>query len=131
MVHEGVRCPFLLIEQSLSRYDTIDTPIFYEDRSQGRLHEDSLIVHSTLVEWVTIDGLDHMSFTDDGLAFDSGNWMREVARGRLNGARAQAITADLATEFLARYLGAKAEGPRSPVRMPRGVHRVTRSQTLR
>ena len=131
VVHEGVRCPFLLIERSLSRRDTADTPIFYEDRSQGRLHEDSLIAHSELVEWVTIDDLDHMSFTDGGLAFDSWNWMREAVRLRLHGAVAQRITADLAMEFLARHLGVKLDDLRSPVPLPRGVQRVTNPRTLR
>lgn len=124
VVHEGVHCPFLLIERSLSRHDTIDMPIFYEDRSQGRLHEDSLIAHSELVEWVTIDDLDHMSFTDGGVAFDSWNWMRDAVRVRLNGAVAQRITADLAMEFLARHLGVKLADLRSPVPLPRGVLRI-------
>lgn len=123
VVHEGVGCPFLLIQRSLSRFDTVDTPAFYEHRSQGRLHEDSLIAHSKLVEWATIDGLDHMSFTDGGLAFDSGKWLKEAARLRLNDARAQRIAADLAVAFLARHLGARIPGLQSPASLPRGVHR--------
>jgi dienelactone hydrolase len=100
VIHEGVRCPFLLIERSLSRADTIDKPIFYEERSQGRLHEDSLIAHSHSVTWETIDGLDHMSFTDPALAFRSRYWLKEAVGLQLNAARAQRITADLTIRFL-------------------------------
>ena len=131
VVHDGVRCPFLLIERSLRRQDTIDTPVFHEDRSQGRLHEDSLISHSELVDWVTIDGLDHMSFTDGGLVFASSNWMGEVTRVRLNAASAQRITADVAIEFLARHLGAKLIGIQLPVPLPRGVQRVAKPPAVR
>ena len=106
VIHEGVRCPFLLIERSLSRADTIDKPIFYEERSQGRLHEDSLIAHSPSVTWETIDGLDHMSFTDPALVFDSNHWMKEAVGLRLNAARAQRVTADLTIGFLQKHLGA-------------------------
>ena len=105
VVHQGVACPFLLIERALSRADTLDSPVWYEERSQGRLHEDSLITHSTSVTWKTIDKLDHMSFTDPALAFTTGNWFKEAMGRRLNAARAQRITADLTIEFLRTHLG--------------------------
>lgn len=125
VVHQGVACPFLLVERSLTRFDTVDTPVFHEERSQGRLHEDSLIAHSSLVEWVTIDGLDHMSFTDSGLAFGSSNWVKEAAGLRMNAALSQRITAALMLDFLARRLDVKLEG-RGMGSLPNSVHRVTR-----
>ncbi len=104
VVHEGVRCPFLLIQQSLSRIDTVDAPVFYEERSQGRLHEDSIRAHTAHMEWVTVDGLDHMSFTDAGLTFTTSNWLNEATGRRLNAVAAQRATADSAMRFLERQL---------------------------
>jgi hypothetical protein len=126
VVHEGVACPFLLIERSLTRMDTTDAPVFSEERSQGRLHEDSVLAHSRLVDWVTIDDLDHMSFTDQGLAFVSANWLKETAGLRLNAARSQRIAADLTLGFLAQQLDVKLERPHIDDRLPDGVHRVSK-----
>jgi pimeloyl-ACP methyl ester carboxylesterase len=126
VVHEGVACPFLLVERSLSRVDTSDAPVFYEDRSQGRLHEDSLLAHSRVVQWITVDGLDHMSFTDPALTFRTTDWMKESAGLRLNAAGAQQLAADLTIDFLSHELGVEQQALLVGDKLPRGVHRTVK-----
>jgi dienelactone hydrolase len=125
-VHEGVDCPFLLVERSLTRTDTSDAPVFYEDRSQGRLHEDSLLAHSKHVQWMTLDGLDHMSFTDAALSFRTNDWMEESLGLRMPAARAQRLACDLLVDFVSHELGVEQQSILIGDKLPRGVHQSGR-----
>jgi dienelactone hydrolase len=104
VVHEGVPCPFLLIERKPWPRNPFDEPMFYEDRAQGQLHQDSTFSHTPVMRWATLAGLDHMSFTEGGLRFKTSVWLREIVGARMNARLAQRVSADLAMDFLARHL---------------------------
>ena len=127
VVHEGVACPFLLIEGSLGLSDTLGkSPRFYEDRNQGVLHQDSVRSHSRHMIWLTIDRLDHMSFTDDALRFGTSSWFREATGLRLSARRAQQVSVDLAADFLQTVLSAPPGVIPAGRALPPGVRLVIR-----
>jgi hypothetical protein len=64
-VTRGGACPFLLLMAELPWIDrTFGRPKFYQDRDQGRLHEEMMFERSRRMWWLTFEGLDHMAFTD-------------------------------------------------------------------
>ena len=118
VVHEGVACPFLLVERAAgARIPFTEPPRFYEERAQGQLHQDSVFAHSRAMQWATIDGLEHMSFTDRSLRFQTDRWSREFARLQLPAARAQRMAVNLGVGFLA----AQLDLDMTPIARPPGV----------
>lgn len=74
-VSRGSACPFLLLFSKLSLIDrAFRRPAFYPDRDQGRLHEEMMFERSRRMWWLTLDGLDHMAFTD--AAYAATGWRR-------------------------------------------------------
>ena len=64
-VTRGGACPFLLLMSELPWLDrTFGRPQFHQDRDEGRLHEEMMFERSRRMWWLTLDGLDHMAFTD-------------------------------------------------------------------
>jgi predicted dienelactone hydrolase len=111
VVHAGVRQPFLLMMGTLSPLHRIrGRPHFYEQRDQARLHEDSMFSHSERMTWLTVDGLDHMSFTDAALAHPPRRGIRHMFGRRLAAADAQRLTIEYAVAFFGTHLqGAAAD----------------------
>ena len=126
VVHEGAACPFLLIEKAPARVLFTDPPVFHEDRAQGQIHQDSVFTHTPVMTWVTVEGLEHMSYTDGSLRFRTRRWLADLAGLRMPAARAQRISADIATDFLRRHLGIDTGRTRG-FPMPRGT-RVLKSK---
>jgi len=99
VVHTGMKQPFFLVRQHFILTDSLnDPPRFLEKHDQASLHEDSVFAHTATMYWLTVDHLDHMSFTDAALTTDSGL--------QLSAARAQEITSRYARDFFATYLNA-------------------------
>ena len=127
VVHQGVPCPLLLIERALELSDALGkSPRFYEDRNQGVLHEDSVRSHSRDMTWLTVDRLDHMSFTDEALAFRTGTWFREASGLQLSARRVQRISVSLAVDFLQTKLSAPPGASPAGRAQPKGVRLVVR-----
>jgi pimeloyl-ACP methyl ester carboxylesterase len=105
VVHTGMKQPFFLVRQHfILTASTTDPPRFLEKHDQASLHEDSVFAHSPTMYWLTVDHLDHMSFTDVAL---TAGWMQrvqEMAGLRLRAARTQEITSRFARDFFATYL---------------------------
>ena len=68
-VTRGVPCPFMLVMAELPWIQRFrGEPRYYPDRDQGRLHEEMMFSRSPRMYWLTVDGLEHMSFTDAAFA---------------------------------------------------------------
>jgi pimeloyl-ACP methyl ester carboxylesterase len=105
VVHTGMKQPFFLVRQHFILTDSlVDPPRFLEKHDQASLHEDSVFVHTRTMYWLTVDHLDHMSFTDAALTPDWTQHARVMAGLQLSAARAQEITSRFARDFFATYL---------------------------
>jgi pimeloyl-ACP methyl ester carboxylesterase len=105
VVHTGMKQPFLLVRKHIILSDSIiDPPRFLEQHDQASLHEDSVFAHTPTMYWLSVDHLDHMSFTDAALTADSKQRVQEMAGLRLSAARTQEITSRFARDFFATYL---------------------------
>ena len=105
VVHTGIRQPFFLVRQHFILTGSIaDPPRFLEQHDQASLHEDSVFTHSRTMYWLTVDHLDHMSFTDAALSAGRMQRVQEMAGLQLSAARAQEITLRFARDFFASYL---------------------------
>jgi pimeloyl-ACP methyl ester carboxylesterase len=110
VVHTGLRQPFFLMRKRY-RIDPDDPPRFFEHRDQGNLHEDSAFVHTPTMYWLTVDGLDHMAFTDA----DSPWRKQDPTRGM----EVHEITTRFVLDFFGHYLSGmprSARLDRSPFR---------------
>jgi hypothetical protein len=105
VVHTGMKQPFFLIRQHFILTGSItDPPRFLEKHDQASLHEDSVFAHTPTMYWLTVDHLDHMSFTDAALTANPKQHLQEMAGLRLSAARTQEITSRFARDFFATYL---------------------------
>jgi len=96
VVHTGMKQPFFLVRQHFILTDSLtDPPRFLERHDQASLHEDSVFVHTPIMYWLTVEHLDHMSFTDAALTNST---------LQLSAARVQEITSRYARDFFATYL---------------------------
>ena len=106
VVHTGIRQPFFLVMKYFNPINSIiDPPRFLEKHDQASLHEDSVFAHSSTMYWLTVDHLDHMSFTDAALTESRMQRLQEMAGLRLSAARTHEITSRFARDFFDNYLG--------------------------
>ena len=129
-VTQGTPCPFLMLFAPVP-WNPFDRapPRFYPDRDQARLHEDSLFAHTRATYWLTVRGLDHMSFTDGALSpGPSSGWPSgwpTPLRGR--GARGdQSIRSRLLRTVRRR----RRDGLVDPLALTVSVRHTSRAQTV-
>jgi len=102
----GTPCPFFLLMSALPWTETFrrESPKFYVDRDQGRIHEEMLFDRSATVYWLTVQGLEHMSFTDAALAEATRDRFTVRVGLRLDAARTHELTARYLSAFFGRYV---------------------------
>ncbi len=111
VVHTGMPQPFFLIRQHFTA-NPLDPPRFLEYHDQASLHEDSVWAHSPTMYWLTVDGLDHMSFTDAALV-PTLSAKVGTAMGLLLGAKAtQEMTTRYVEDFFGHYLSGDLKNAR-------------------
>jgi len=108
VVHTGMQQPFFLMRQ---RFRTApgDQPKFLEYHDQASLHEDSVYAHTRAMYWLTVDGLDHMAFTDAALSPSIFQRVRAAVTQRLSPERTQDIATRYVEDFFGHFL---SERPR-------------------
>jgi hypothetical protein len=98
VVHTGMTQPFFLMRKRVAATSATDPPQWYEHRDQGNLHEDSVFANTRTMYWLTVDNLDHMSFTDAALD------------GPRPEERRAARTQDMTTRYVVDFFGAYLRG---------------------
>jgi pimeloyl-ACP methyl ester carboxylesterase len=104
VVHTGVRLPVFLLRAMIPPPKKNDPPVWFEHRGQGSLHEDSVWTHTPTMYWLSVQGLDHMSFTDAGLDETRVQEFKNGLASRLSAKRAQEMATRYAVEFFGFYL---------------------------
>lgn len=104
LVHTGLQQPlFLLREREYGVH--LRAPQFMERHNQATVHEDSVYANTSTMYWLSVNHLEHMSFTDDFPA--AATWLerlQERAGLRVGPARAREITLRFALTFFDAYL---------------------------
>lgn len=117
-VTKGVPCPFLLVMADLPWIQRFrDEPRYYPDRDQGRLHEEMMFSRSPRMYWLTVDGLEHMSFTDAAFAPTRAERLVSWVARRLDAPSVRALTTQYVQAFFGHTLRGDGESPvlrRSP-----------------
>ncbi len=103
VIHTGMTQPFFLVRQRVDVRPN-DPPHFYENRDQANLHEDSVFSHSPTMYWLTVEGLDHMAFTDAALAPGVGARVQSAVGLRQSAEETQAMTTRYVLDFFGHYL---------------------------
>jgi dienelactone hydrolase len=106
VVHTGMRQPFFLMRKRY-RIDPNDPPQFFEHRDQGNLHEDSVLVHTPTMYWLTVDAMDHMAFTDSDSPWRKpplASGSAAVDDDTKSAARIQEIATRFVLDFFGHYL---------------------------
>jgi pimeloyl-ACP methyl ester carboxylesterase len=104
-VTQGTPCPFLMLFAPLP-WNPFDRgpPRFHPDRDQARLHEDSLFAHTRAAYWLTVRGLDHMSFTDGALSPSPSERLAQRLGVHRSAAEVHEVTSRYARAFFGRYV---------------------------
>jgi predicted dienelactone hydrolase len=105
-IRKGVPRPFLLMMADIrwdERFDR-DPPRFFTDRDQGYLHERMLFDRSPTAYYVSVRGLAHINFADQGFFFDPQERFLEAFGARLDATRTQELGSTYIRAFFGRYL---------------------------
>jgi len=104
VVHTGMKQAFFLLRKTVAPPSAKDPPLWYENRDQANLHEDSVWAHTKTMYWLDVNGLDHMSFTDAALNETQMQEFKEGLGFRLPTKRAQEMTTRYVLDFFDAYL---------------------------
>jgi len=110
VVHTGMQQPFFLIRQHFVWIDR-DPPRWMENHDQLNLHEDSVWAHTPTMYWLTIQGLDHMDFTDAARSPGVGARVQSAVGLRQGAGKVQVMTSRYVLDFFGHYLN---QSPRPP-----------------
>ncbi len=121
-VADGVPLPFLLFTADLGYVEEpkFDPVAFDATPGRGRLYEELLFTRSPTAYWASVDGLRHMSFTDDDGALNIVERVGQSLGYFVTGPDTRRLAAQYAVAFFGRFVrGADNAGyalavPRSP-----------------
>ena len=105
-LRNGTPCPFFLLMSALPWTENFrrEPPKFSVNRDPGHIHEQMLFDRSATAYWLTVSGLEHMSFADAALASSARDRFTVRLGLRLDAARTHELTARYLSAFFGRYL---------------------------